>query len=231
MKRSFLWLKRSLLLLLALLFLYQCWLLGWVLYWKWVDPKTTSFMSIRLEELRTKEPQIQLKKEWVPYGKISPHLKKALVASEDGKFVDHDGFDWEGIQHAIKRNQKKGRFVAGGSTISQQLAKNLFLSPKRSLWRKSEEAVITVMIETLWDKKRILEVYMNVIEWGNGVFGTEAAAHHYYGVSASQLSPGQAAKLAAMVPAPRFYDRNRNAPGLGRRTATILARMPSAELP
>ncbi|MBS1198510.1 MAG: monofunctional biosynthetic peptidoglycan transglycosylase, partial [Proteobacteria bacterium] len=148
-----------------------------------------------------------------------------------GKFVEHGGFDWEGIQHAIKRNEKKGRFVAGGSTITQQLAKNLFLSPSRSFWRKAEEAVITLMIEALWDKERILEVYMNVIEWGNGVFGAEAAARYYYGISAARLSPQQAAKLAAMVPSPRYYDRNRNAPGLTKRSFTILARMPSAELP
>lgn len=231
MIRCLRWFKHGLLAFFALLFLYQFWLLGWVLYWKWFNPDTTSFMSIRLAELRIKQPQAQLKKQWVPYARISVHLKRALIASEDAKFVDHDGFDWEGIQHAIKRNEKKGRFVAGGSTISQQLAKNLFLSPTRSIWRKAEEAVITIMIETLWDKERILEVYMNVIEWGNGVFGAEAASRHYYGISASQLSPAQAARLAAMVPSPRFYERNRNAPGLNRRTATILARMPAAELP
>jgi monofunctional biosynthetic peptidoglycan transglycosylase len=167
----------------------------------------------------------------VPYAQISVHLKRALIASEDGKFVEHSGFDWEGIQHAIKRNEKKGRFVAGCSTITQQLAKNLFLSPSRSFWRKAEEAVIAVMIEALWDKERILEVYINVIEWGNGVFGAEAAARYYYGISAARLSPHQAAKLAAMVPSPRFYDRNRNAPGLIKKSYTILARMPSAQLP
>lgn len=231
MIRGVRWLKRGLLFLLVLLVIYQLWLLGWVLYWKWFNPDTTNFMAIRLAELRVKEPRAQLKKQWVPYSRISVHLKRALIASEDGKFVMHSGFDWEGIQHAIKRNEKKGRFVAGGSTITQQLAKNLFLSPARSLWRKGEEAAITVMIEAFWDKERILEVYMNVIEWGNGVFGAEAAARHYYGVGAAQLSPEQAARLAAMVPSPRFYDRNRNAPGLGRRTATILARMPSAGLP
>ena len=214
MKRLVHWLKISLLALIGLFFLYQCWLGGWVLYWKWANPEMTSFMEIRLSELRQKDPKAQLKKQWVPYARISNHLKRALIASEDGKFVDHEGFDWDGIQVAITKNAKKGRFVAGGSTISQQLAKNLFLSPDRSLWRKGEEALVTVMIEICWDKERIFEVYLNVIEWGNGVFGAEAAARHYYNLSAAQLGPEQSARLAGMVPAPRFYDRNRNAPGL-----------------
>jgi monofunctional biosynthetic peptidoglycan transglycosylase len=131
----------------------------------------------------------------------------------------------------MEKNEKKGRAVAGGSTISQQLAKNLFLTPTRSLARKGEEAIITLMIETLWSKRRIFEVYLNVIEWGNGVFGAEAAARHYYGIGAGQLGPEQAARLAAMVPSPRFYDRNRGAPGLARKADVILARMPSAAVP
>jgi monofunctional glycosyltransferase len=225
------WLKRLLLLVVGLIFLWQLWLLGWVLLWKWVDPGTTRFMDIRLNELRQKQPAAQLKQQWVPYVRISPHLKRAIIAAEDAKFVDHEGFDWEGIQKAIEKNQKKGRFVAGGSTISQQLAKNLFLSPTKSFVRKAEEAVITLMLETLWDKRRIFEVYLNVIEWGNGVFGAEAAARHYYGVSAAQLGPEQAARLAGMVPNPRYYDRNRGAPGLAAKTGIILARMPAAEIP
>ena len=231
MKRAIVWIKRGLLALLLLAVIYQLWLLGWVLLWKWVNPGSTRFMEIRMEELQAKKPEARLQKQWLPYARISPHLKRAIVAAEDGKFMEHGGFDWEGIQNAIEKNRKKGRFVAGGSTITQQLAKNLFLTPTRSLFRKAEEAVITVMIETLWDKERILEVYLNVIEWGHGVFGAEAAARHYYGSSASQLGPAQAARLAAMVPSPRFYDRNRNAPSLGRKTATILARMPGAAIP
>jgi len=167
----------------------------------------------------------------VPYERISVHLKRAIIAAEDARFADHEGFDWDGIQRAMEKNQKKGRFVAGGSTISQQLAKNLFLTPERSLFRKGEEAIITLMIENIWSKRRIFEVYLNVIEWGNGVFGAEAAARHYYGVGAAQLGPEQAARLAGMVPSPRYYDRNRNAPGLTRKTSIILARMPAAELP
>jgi monofunctional glycosyltransferase len=225
------WIKWGLLGLLTIFLVWQLWLLGWVMFWNWVNPGTTRFMEIRLGELRQKNADAQLKKEWVPYERISIHLKRAIIASEDAKFVDHEGFDWEGIQKAIEKNQKKGRFVAGGSTISQQLAKNLFLSPEKTYFRKAEEAIITLMLENLWSKKRILEVYLNVIEWGNGVFGAEAAARHYYGTGASQLGAEQAARLAGMVPNPRLYDRNRNAPGLARKTGIILGRMPSADIP
>ena len=116
------------------------------------------------------------------------NLKRALIAAEDANFVDHEGFDWEGIQKAYEKNLKKGRIVAGGSTISQQLAKNLFLSTKRTPWRKLEEALITVMLETVMDKRRIFEIYLNIIEWGNGVFGAEAASRYYFKKSASSAS-------------------------------------------
>lgn len=208
---------------------------GYVLLrlWWWTDhnPSTTAFMDSRLDVLREKKPDAKLKQQWVPYSKISSHLKRAILVAEDDKFIDHEGFDWEGIQKALEKNQKKGKVVAGGSTISQQLAKNLFLSGDRSLFRKGEEAIITIMLEWVMDKERILEIYLNVIEWGDGVFGAEAAARHYFGVSASQLSAEQAARLAAMVPRPRFYDRNRNAPWLLRKTQIILERMPRAQLP
>jgi monofunctional biosynthetic peptidoglycan transglycosylase len=154
-----------------------------------------------------------------------------MIAAEDSKFVDHEGFDWDGIELALEKNQKRGRIVAGGSTITQQLAKNLFLSGSRSWLRKGEEAIITLMLEALLDKRRIFELYLNVIEWGNGVFGAEAAAQRYFGVAAARLSPEQAARLAAMAPNPRFYERNPGAPGLARKTRIILARMGAAELP
>lgn len=231
MKAGLLWIKRGAAAAVLLLLLYQLWLLGWVLWWSWANPGHTRFMEIRQEELLLKDPKAALQKQWMDYDRISGHLKRAIIAAEDAKFVDHEGFDWEGIQKALEKNQKKGKIVAGGSTISQQLAKNLFLTPTKTPWRKAEEAVITLMLENLWSKRRIFEVYLNVVEWGNGVFGAEAAARHYYGIPAAQLSPEQAAKLAAMLPNPRYYDRNRNAPGLMKKTGIILVRMPAAELP
>ncbi len=201
--------------------------------WWWRDhaPRETAFMAFRLNELREKNPSAELKYRFVAYDRISRELKRAMIAAEDSHFVEHEGFDWDGIQLALEKNQKKGRVVAGGSTITQQLAKNLFLSPARSYWRKAEEAVITVMLEALLDKERIFELYLNVIEWGNGIFGAEAAAQRYFGTSAARLSAEQAARLAAMAPNPRFYERNPNAPGLRRKIGIILARMPSADLP
>jgi monofunctional biosynthetic peptidoglycan transglycosylase len=184
-----------------------------------------------MEELRAKSPKAALRYQWVPYERVSVHLKRAMIAAEDAKFVDHEGFDWEGIQRALEKNERKGRIVAGGSTITQQLAKNLFLTPQRSWLRKGQEAVITLMLEALLSKRRILEIYLNVIEFGSGVFGAEAAARHYFGIAAAQLGPAQAARLAAMAPNPRYYERNPGAPGLQRKIGIILARMPSAELP
>ena len=201
--------------------------------WWWRDhnPETTAFMSARLEQIRNRDPGAVLRQAWIPYARLSPHLKRAIVVAEDARFVDHEGFDWEAIEKAREKNRRKGRIVAGGSTISQQLAKNLFLSAERTPWRKGQEALITVMIEHLMDKRRILEIYLNVIEWGDGVFGAEAAARHYFGRHASDLGPEEAARLAAMVPNPRYYDRHRNTAWLARKTQMILARMPAAELP
>jgi monofunctional biosynthetic peptidoglycan transglycosylase len=225
------WVAWGLGLLAAAIALMHVWFAANILWWRDHPVGETAFMTYRLDELREKNPKAQLRYAWVPYGKISGNLKRAMVAAEDAKFVEHEGFDWDGIQLAMEKNQKKGRVVAGGSTITQQLAKNLFLSPVRSYWRKAEEAVITVMLEAMLPKERILEIYLNVIEWGNGIFGAEAAARHYFGVTAAQLSAEQAARLAAMAPNPRFYERNQRAPGLNRKIGIILARMPSADLP
>ena len=222
---------RAVLLLLAALVVYQAFLFGHVVWWIWFNPNTTAFMEQQLEALREKRPNATLAHRWVPYERISPNLKRALIAAEDAKFLDHEGFDWEAIQKAAERNLKRGKVVAGGSTISQQLAKNLFLTNERSPGRKLQEAAITVMIETVMSKRRSLEIYLNVIEWGNGVFGAEAAARHYFGVSAASLDPYQAARLAAMVPKPRFYDRVRSTPLLEQRTATIRARMYQVTVP
>jgi monofunctional biosynthetic peptidoglycan transglycosylase len=224
-------LKLGLLAFLLLIVAWQGWYLAWVLWWKHFDPGTTHFMALRLDELRARNPQAELKHQWVPYEKVSVHLKRAVVAAEDDKFIDHEGFDWEGMQKAIEKNQKKGKVVAGGSTISQQLAKNLFLSPSKTPWRKAQEAIITVWLEMFWDKRRILEVYLNVVEWGEGVFGAEAAARHYYRVSAGALGAEQAARLAVMLPAPRRYEKNPYSAFMNGRTSVILGRMQYSEVP
>jgi monofunctional biosynthetic peptidoglycan transglycosylase len=210
---------------------YQLWIFLHICWWVNHNPSTSAFMEDRLEALQEDNPDAVLKHRWVDYKKISPNLKRALIAAEDAKFVDHEGFDWEGIQKAYEKNLKKGKVVAGGSTISQQLAKNLFLSTKRTPWRKAEEAMITVMLEAMMSKRRIFEIYLNVIEWGSGIFGAEAAAKYYYHTSAINLSAQQAAALAAMVPNPRYYDKHRQAIGLLRKTGIIEARMNSAEIP
>jgi monofunctional biosynthetic peptidoglycan transglycosylase len=210
---------------IQLSFLVRVW------WWRDHNPQSTAFMEASLERLRAKKADPKLSQVWVPYGRISPHLKRAIVVAEDARFAEHEGFDWDAIEKAMEKNRRKGKVVAGASTISQQLAKNLFLSADRTPWRKGQEALITVMIEQVMDKQRILEIYLNVIEWGDGVFGAEAAARHYYGTGAGSLGPEAAAHLAAMVPNPRFYDRKRNTAWLARKTQMILARMPAAELP
>ncbi|WP_051711377.1 monofunctional biosynthetic peptidoglycan transglycosylase [Andreprevotia chitinilytica] len=225
------WVGRILLALVLFVLLWNLWIFLHVWWWRDHNPDVTAFMEEGLARLQQEDPEAELHHKWVPYGQISPNLKRALVASEDAKFLDHDGFDWEGIQVAWEKNLKKGRIVAGGSTISQQLAKNLFLSSGRTPWRKTEEAVITVMLEHLLDKRRIFEIYLNVIEWGNGVFGADAAARHYYNTSAANLGTGQAAKLAAMVPNPRYYDDHRSDRKLLRKAAIIQRRLPYADIP
>ena len=199
--------KRLILVALAALVIYQLWLFGWVLWWKSHPPQETSFMEIRLDELQKKNPKAKLQYQWVPYDHISNHLKRAVIASEDDKFMEHSGFDWEGIEYALKKNKRKGKRVAGGSTITQQLAKNLFLSPSRSYLRKVQEAIITLMIEATWDKRRILEVYLNVVEWGSGVFGAEAGARRQFGISAAGLGESQAVRMAVMLPSPRRFEK------------------------
>ena len=220
------WLWRSIALVVILVLAYELWIFGHV--WWYVDhnPSATAFMERRLVLLQEKMgDDAALKFRWVPYDKISINLKRALVAAEDAKFLAHEGFDIEGIEKALKKNEKKGKVVAGGSTISQQLAKNLFLSGERSYVRKGQEAVITLMLEQMMPKRRILEIYMNVIEWGEGVYGAEAAARHYYKSSAAGLSTSQAARLAAMVPRPRYFEKRPNSPYLARQAARIEARM------
>jgi len=225
------WLGRALVLGIGLVLLYELWIFSHVLWWNWFNPSTSAFMEERLEVLQERNPEAKLRHQWVTYDKISLNLKRALVAAEDANFMEHEGFDWDAIQKAYEKNLKKGKIVAGGSTISQQLAKNLFLSGRRTPLRKVQEALITVMIETVMSKQRIFEIYLNSIEWGNAVFGAEAAARYYFNRSASNLDAWEAARLAAMVPKPRYYDRNRDTLWLDTKTNLILQRMPSAQVP
>jgi monofunctional glycosyltransferase len=229
MKRSRRWRFVGLILLVISLPLW--WVVAHVAWWAFFDPASTAFMDHRLEILRDAKTDAKLQYKWVPYARISSDLKRAVIAAEDAKFLEHEGFDWEGIREAYEKNRRRGKIVAGGSTISQQLAKNLFLSSERSALRKFEEAVITVVLEIMLSKRRIFEIYLNVIEWGDGVFGAEAAAQHYFGIPAARLNAEQAARLAAMVPRPRFYDRKRDTPALDQRREIILDRMPDADIP
>jgi monofunctional biosynthetic peptidoglycan transglycosylase len=231
MKLVLRWSARALLLFIAVVVIYQFWLLGNVVWWVRFNPSTSAFMDTRLAVLQEKNPEAELRHKWVKYERISIHLKRALIAAEDARFLDHDGFDWEAIQKAYEKNVRRGKVVAGGSTISQQLAKNLFLSGRRTPWRKGQEALITIMIEMVMSKRRIFEIYLNIIEWGDGVFGAEAAARHYFRTSAAYLDAEQAARLAAMVPKPRYYDRVRYTPMLERRTSIILDHMRYVQVP
>ena len=217
--------------LVAVVLLVQAWFYAHVLWWNQHNPSATSFMQARLEHLRQKDRAARLKHQWLAYEAISAHLKRAVVASEDAKFVGHEGFDWEAIQKAIEKNERKGKVVAGASTISQQLAKNLFLSGQRSWARKAQEAAITWMLESVMTKRRILELYLNVAEWGDGVFGAEAAARHHFGVPARSLTAQQAAWLAAILPSPLLYTRGQATAYLGERVAIIQGRMQQARIP
>ena len=218
------WAIRALLLAIAALIAVQLWFAAHVAYWVKFNPSSTAFMRGRLELMKDDNAKAKLRHQWVPYQKISVHLKRSVMAAEDSMFLEHRGFDWDGIKVAWERNQREGGIVAGGSTISQQLAKNLFFSGKRTWWRKAQEAVVTVMLETLMSKQRIFEIYLNVIEWGDGVFGAEAAARYHYGGAAAGLSAEQAARLAAMVPSPRRYGPGANTAYLRQRTGIINAR-------
>jgi monofunctional biosynthetic peptidoglycan transglycosylase len=169
------------------------------------NPKGTAFMEYREKEWKEKRKKVEGYQIWVPLSKISPYLMKAVLIAEDDNFWRHEGFDYEAIQKALERDLKDKRFRFGGSTISQQLARNLYLSPEKSLFRKIREAFITWRMEKVLSKRRILELYLNSVEWGEGIFGAEAASRHYYGKSSSELTPQEAARLATVLPSPRRY--------------------------
>jgi monofunctional biosynthetic peptidoglycan transglycosylase len=225
------WIKWLLLGPVLIVLLAQLYFFLQICWWVRFDPSMTSFMREQLGSLREKDPKATLEQQWVPYSRISNNLKRAVIASEDANFSEHDGVDWEALQKAYEKNNRKHRVTGGGSTITQQLAKNLFLSGSRSYLRKGQELVIAFMLETVMSKERILEIYLNVVEFGRGTFGAEAAARHYFGSSAARLSVAQSARLAVMLPNPRFYDRHRDTNYLARRTSLIMNRMNSAELP
>ena len=231
MKSLLRWTWYALLLALIGLVVVQFWFLAHVWYWADHNPESTAFMRARLEIMREDDPNARIEQRWVPYGRIPEYLKRAVIAAEDDKFVGHSGFDWAAIEKAYERNRQEGEIVRGASTISQQLAKNLFLSAERAWWRKAQEAGITVMLETLLTKRRILEIYLNVVEWGDGVYGAEAAARYHFDVPVVALSPIQSARLAALLPSPRSYPPGLDTVYLQQRTAAILARMNYARAP
>jgi monofunctional biosynthetic peptidoglycan transglycosylase len=211
-----------------------------------IDPESTTFQRSEAWRIASQRDRLRWRQSWVPYDRISEHLKRAVIASEDDGFATHDGVDWEAIEKAWERNAKAEEQAArraqlrpnarppkivGGSTITQQLAKNLLLSGERTLVRKGQEIVLTYALERLLSKQRILEIYLNNVEWGEGVFGAEAAARHYWRKAASQITPYEAARLAVMLPRPRYFERVPNSGYLASRAQTILARMRNAELP
>jgi monofunctional biosynthetic peptidoglycan transglycosylase len=225
------WTWHALLLALIALVAVQFWFLAHIWYWADHNPESTAFMRTRISIIREDEPGARLAHRWVAYNRISVRLKQAVIAAEDANFMSHSGFDWEAMHRAHERNVREGEIVYGASTISQQLAKNLFLPSNRTWWRKAQEAAITVMLEMLLTKRRILEIYLNVVEWGDGVYGAEAAARYHFGVLAAALSPEQAARLAAMLPSPRSYTPRSDTLYLQQRTADILSHMRHARIP
>ncbi len=170
------------------------------------NPKKTALMEYRQKESKEKGKRFRINQRWTPLSSISPYLIKAVLIAEDDKFWIHEGFDYEAIQKAIERDIKAGRFKFGGSTLSQQLARNLYLSPAKNPLRKMREAIITWRMERVLSKRRILELYLNLVEWGEGIFGAEAASRHYFEKPSSELTPQEAARLAAVLPNPRRYN-------------------------
>ena len=213
-----------------------------------IDPESTTFQRSEAWSLLSTTGRVPWRQQWVPYAQISDHLKRAVIASEDDGFVNHEGVDWNAIEKAWERNAQAEAQIAkaqarapdkpvrppkirGGSTITQQLAKNLLLSGERNLPRKGQEFVLALLLEQLLSKQRILEIYLNNVEWGDGVFGAEAAAQHYFQKPAARLTPQEAARLAVMLPAPKRFEKTPGSAYLAGRTRTIVARMGSADLP
>ena len=243
---------KTLLRLLLLVFLaglsLQLYFVGRIALMAVLDPESTAFERSAVYSVATSTGSLKWRQQWVPYSDMSDNLKRAVIASEDASFTEHDGVDIEALEKAWDKNAKaeqkvqqssksasvkptKPPKIVGGSTITQQLAKNLFLSGERTLLRKGQELVLTVLLEKLLDKERILEIYLNSVEWGEGVFGAEAAAQHYYRKSAAKLSAYEAARLAVMLPRPKYFETRPNSGYLSSRASTIAARMGGVELP
>ena len=195
---------------------------------KEANPKTTAFMEYRQQQWNAVKTGKKPRWRWVPYSSIAPSLRRAVVIAEDGRFWEHGGFDFEAIREAIETDIRERRFKFGASTISQQLVKNLYLSPSKNPLRKLKEALITWRLERALPKRRILELYLNVIEWGDGVFGAEAAARHYFGKSAAALSVEESARLAAIIPNPLRLRPTGSVEKRARQIQAIMARSQSA---
>jgi monofunctional biosynthetic peptidoglycan transglycosylase len=196
------WVKWALIAVVGIGLLYHAWILFLVVRYRTVNPGSTALMNQRISEAKSRGEPPKRIQTWVPYERISPNLVRAVLAGEDSRFFDHEGFDWEEMRKALEKDWNEGKFSRGASTISQQLAKNLFLSTSKNPLRKLHEALITWEMEKILGKRRILELYLNVIEWGNGIYGAEAAARNYFNTSASSLSQDQAAFLSAIIPGP-----------------------------
>ena len=244
---------KALLRLLALALLaglaLQLYFAGRIALMRVVNPESTAFERSEVYRVAKTTGALKWRQQWVPYAGISDHLKRAIIASEDASFIDHDGVDMQALEKAWEKNARaeeraaqtpassaktpavKPAKVVGGSTITQQLAKNLFLSGERNLLRKGQELLLTLMLEALLSKQRILEIYLNSVEWGEGVFGAEAAARHYYRKPAAQLSAYEAARLAVMLPRPKYFESRGNSAYLASRARIITTRMSGVELP
>jgi monofunctional biosynthetic peptidoglycan transglycosylase len=209
----------------------QAYYFAQIAVWAVANPSSTAFMRADAWRLAQDRPDVPIQHQWVPYDRISRNLKRAIIASEDANFVNNNGYETDAILQAWEKNKKRGKIIAGGSTISQQLARNLFLSRQKSYLRKGQELIITWMLEMLLDKERIFEIYLNSVEWGNGVYGAQAAARYYYRCSAAQLTAWQSARLAVMLPNPKYFDEHRSSAYLSQRASVIARRMGSAELP
>jgi monofunctional biosynthetic peptidoglycan transglycosylase len=243
MKAALRWLGLCALALLAL----QLYFVGRIALMAVMAPQSTAFERSEAWRIAADKGRLPWSQEWVPYAQISDNLKRAVIASEDDGFSNHDGVDWDALEKAWAKNAKaeqraeqrksataapiKPPKVVGGSTITQQLAKNLFLSGERTLVRKGQEFVLTLLLERLLSKQRILEIYLNSVEWGEGVFGAEAAAQHYFRKPAAKLSAFEAARLAVMLPRPKYFEKLPNSAYLSGRASVITGRMGDAQLP